>query len=325
MRGSLLRKLLQAYAEGDRAEFEKAAMQLASSEKEAGHVRLAEELRNIIAKITPEVPIAGRRVVDLAQPREELAGLLDGGYSEEKLKDIVLTDEMKNVLMRVLRENKARTDLESWGVGATRKLLFFGNPGCGKTLAANVLAGELGLPILTVRLDGLFSRFLGATANHLKVIFEEMNSRPAVYLFDEFDALGKTRDDSHDIGELRRVVTSFLQLMDADRSNSLIVAATNNGDSLDKALLRRFDRHVEFPLPTLAQVAKLIALRLAIFEISEDLAMRCAQVASGMSFADCARACDDSIRTMALEKRRTLSESDLLESFHNLKIRLVKN
>lgn len=322
MRGTLLRKLLQAYAEGDSDAFEQAALQLASSEREAGHTKLADELRSIIARIGPRIE-KQRKVVDIAAPREELSGLLEGGHCRERLSDIVISPSMKARLERVIEENRCRSELESWSVHPTRKLLFYGPPGCGKTLASKVLAGELGMPELTVRLEALFCKFLGATASHLRVIFDEMVQRPGVYLFDEFDALGKARGDDQDVGEMRRVVTSFLQLMDADKGHSLIIAATNSGEALDKALFRRFDLHLYFPLPTPEQITDLMKLRLAAFDLTEDTFRKCTGLATGMSFADVSRACNDAIKSMALAKRRKLKATDLLDSFRNLKDRLA--
>jgi SpoVK/Ycf46/Vps4 family AAA+-type ATPase len=170
-----------------------------------------------------------------------------------------------------------------------------------------------------VRFDGLFSRFLGETANHLKSVFDQMSRRPAVYFFDEFDAIGKHRGDQHEVGEVRRVVTSFLQLMDADQSDSLIIAATNYEEILDRAVFRRFDAILTFPMPTQAELAALIQLRLAAFPLDDSVVSEAAALSVGLSFADVARACDDAIRTMVLERRQAISASDLLTAFQQLK------
>nr|WP_240978845.1 ATP-binding protein [Longimicrobium terrae] len=193
--------------------------------------------------------------------------------------------------------------------------MFHGPPGCGKTLAASVLAGELGVPLMTVRFDGLFSRFLGATASHLKVIFDEMPRRPAVYLFDEFDAVGKSRGDGQEVGEVRRVVTSFLQLMDADRSGSVIIAATNYAELLDHAVFRRFDVLIPFALPDRDQVIRLLSLRLKAFKTSSKLLQQLAAKTEGLSFADVSRACDDAIRSMILSGRKELTKADMTDAF----------
>lgn len=317
MRSDILRQLLKAHADGDEAGFRKAALQLADFESRAGHIKVADELRQVIAAMRPAEPRRSVGPVDIARPRGELADLLEGGYRDERLRDIVLEAETQSLLDRVLRENRERAELESWGVTASRRLLFYGPPGCGKTFAARVLAGELGLPLLTVRFDGLFSRFLGATAAHLKSIFDEMPRRPAVYLFDEFDAVGKFRGDWQDVGEIRRVVTSFLQLLDADRSRSIVIAATNFEEILDRAVVRRFDLALHFGLPDASRLMKLIELRLVSFELPRKVIRDAAENAVGreLSYADAARACDDAIKTMILDRRRSLRGHDLMEAF----------
>jgi SpoVK/Ycf46/Vps4 family AAA+-type ATPase len=314
VKADILKKLLQAHADADAPAFRKAALQLAATESSAGHTRIAAELREIIARL-PASPRAQEAAIDIAQPRGELSGLLAGGHREERLKDIVLPSESRARLERVLQENRARTELQSWGVAPSRRLLFYGPPGCGKTLAASVLAGELGVPLMTVRFDGLFSRFLGATAGHLKVIFDEMPRRPAVYLFDEFDAVAKSRGDAQEVGEVRRVVTSFLQLMDADRSGSVIIAATNYEELLDHAVFRRFDALLRFTLPTRDQIVSLLRLRLKAFKVQPKILQALAAKAEGLSFADVARACDDAIRSMILAGRKEVTRGDLEESF----------
>jgi SpoVK/Ycf46/Vps4 family AAA+-type ATPase len=311
MRADILRQLFEAHVEGDDHAFRKAALQLASAESTAGHIRVAEELRSIVARM----PVERGTVVDLATPRGELGDVLEGGYRTERLSDIVLTSKNRALLDRVLLENRSRQQLEKFAVAPRRKLLFHGPPGCGKTLGAAVLAGELGLPLMTVRLDALFSRFLGATANHLRAIFAEMPRRPGVYLFDEFDAVAKARGDGHDVGEMNRIVTSFLQLTDSDRSNSILIAATNHAELLDRAIFRRFDLIVPFAVPSAHQVESLLQLRFKAFELPSSILKSLSKAAKGMSFADIDRACDDAIRTMALSGRDNLEVSDVEDAF----------
>lgn len=321
MKADILKVLLQSHAEGDEPSFRKAALQLAAAESTAGHVRIAEEIRAIIAKMPATSVRKQGPVLDIAAPRGELTDLLEGGHREERLRDIVLRSETEQTLRRVLSENRSRARLERFGVSPRRRLLLRGPPGCGKTLAAAVLAGEMGLPLMTVRFDALFSRFLGATAVHLRTIFTEMPRRPGVYLFDEFDAVAKARGDSQDVGEMNRVVTAFLQLVDADQSGSLLVAATNHVELLDRAVFRRFDVIVPFDQPTRAQIAQLMKLRLGTVGLIDKVATRLAQGGVGYSFADIARACDDAIRTMALDDRERIAELDLVAALEDLKRR----
>ena len=318
LRASILKELVRAHLDGDQGSFRRAALQLAAVESEAGHIRIAEELRNLLAAPPPPSP-----VVDISQPRGTLAEILDGGYRSERETDIVLSAENRSLLHRILHENRSRHLLEKFSVGPRRRLLFHGPPGCGKTLAAAVIAGELGVPLLTIRLDALFSRFLGATANHLRAVFQEMPRRPGVYLFDEFDAIAKARADTQDVGEIRRIVTSFLQFMDADTSASVLIAATNNLELLDHAIFRRFDLLVKFDAPTIGQIEALIKTRLMAFPIPSRTVARLANLSSGRSFADVARACDDAVRSMALEARDALTSSDLLTAFHRPRAQAV--
>lgn len=313
MKADLLKKLLEAHVSGDGSAFRKTALQLAADESNAGHIRIAEQIRQLVSQmpVASAKPAGAGQIVDIAQPRGELADLLEGGHRDERLRDMVLSQDAERELRRLLDENRRRTELESWGVSARRKVLFHGPPGCGKTLAARVIAGELGLPLMTVRFDALFSRYLGATAGHLKVIFDEMPRRPAVYFFDEFDAVGKVRGDSQDVGEVRRVVTTFLQLIDADTSPSIIIAATNFAEILDPAMFRRFDLILPFTVPTTEQARALILQRLGQFKLSAKTLDRAAAMNKELSFAEIAMACDQAIRTMVLASRSQLRAADL--------------
>jgi SpoVK/Ycf46/Vps4 family AAA+-type ATPase len=321
MKADILKLLLQSHADGDEVSFRKAALQLAAAESSAGHVRIADEIRSIIAKMPATSTRTAGPVIDIAAPRGELADLLEGGHRDECLRDIVLRPEVRELLLRVISENRSRARLERFGVSPRRRLLFHGAPGCGKTLAAAVLAGEMGLPLMTVRFDALFSRFLGATAVQLRAIFAEMPRRPGVYLFDEFDSVAKARGDSQDVGEMNRVVTAFLQLVDADVSASILIAATNHVELLDRAVFRRFDVIIPFEKPTREQLVDLLRLRLGVVGLNGQEAKELAAHAEGWSFADVTRACDDAIRTMALDDREEISERDVVLALKELKQR----
>jgi SpoVK/Ycf46/Vps4 family AAA+-type ATPase len=321
MKADILRLLLQSHANGDERSFRQAALQLAAAESSAGHVKVAEDLRAVIGRMPAVTSSKPGHVIDIATPRGKIADLLEGGHREERLRDIVLRPEVRDLLLRLISENRSRGRLERFGVSPRRHLLFHGPPGCGKTLAAAVLAGEMGLPLMTVRFDALFSRFLGATAVQLRSIFAEMPRRPGIYLFDEFDSVGKARGDAQDVGEMNRVVTAFLQLIDSEASGSILVAATNHVELLDRAVFRRFDVMVPFDRPDHQQVASLLRLRLGAVGLSEPLAERLASIAEGWSFADIARACDDAIRTMALDDRTEVSDHDVVAALEDLRRR----
>ena len=130
-----------------------------------------------------------------------------------------------------------------------RKRLIEGKPGTGKTMTASVIASEVSLPLYTIQVDKLVNKFMGETSARLRQIFDSMETQQGVYLFDEFDAIGADRSLDNEVGEMRRILNSFLQFIEQDASDSIIIAATNNQKILDQALFRRFDDVLHYDLP----------------------------------------------------------------------------
>jgi SpoVK/Ycf46/Vps4 family AAA+-type ATPase len=191
-------------------------------------------------------------------------------------------------------------------------LLFVGPPGCGKTLCAETLAMELGLDLLRARFDGIVSSYLGETANNLRRVFGYAGQQKAVLFFDEFDALGKRRDDPQEVGELKRVVSSFLQILDAHPRDRMVVAATNHEGMLDDALWRRFDEVLYFGRPTEEQLVRLVEMRLrAVRKRSIDVGAFARELI-GFSFADAERVCLEATKAMLLAGKKEMTP-DLLE------------
>ena len=216
---------------------------------------------------------------------------------------------------RVLEEHRRNNLLRSHGYTPKTKLLFWGPPGCGKTLTAHYLAYELGLPLGIVRLDAVISSFLGDTASHLHKIFTRVNSTPMILLLDEADALAKRRDDPNDIGELKRVVNSFLQALDAFSSTqSILIAASNHQYLFDPALWRRFDDVIEFPFPDSSQRQSFLKFLMNGLHFEGGIA-ELAQKMSSLSYADIQRVVVEAIKTMLLTDRETLFTKDIVEEF----------
>ena len=174
---------------------------------------------------------------------------------------MVLDDELASQLERIIREQRRATLLLSNGLQPRRKLLLTGPPGAGKTMTASVLASELGLPLFQVRLDGLITKYMGETAAKLRQVFEATDRTRGIYFFDELDAIGSQRGLANDVGEIRRILNSFLQMIEQDASHSLILAATNHPEILVHALFRRFDDMLHYQLPDEALKAALIEQR----------------------------------------------------------------
>jgi len=304
-----LKALLKSHAEGDDQRFFSVAMQVAAHEARRGHGKLAEELRALIdqAKKSRGAPAP----IPISKPRGELAGLLAVSYPKDRLNHMVLSQALEQQLQRVIREQRHGERLLSHGLSPRRKLLLVGSPGTGKTMTASVLAGELGIPLLQVRLDGLITKYMGETAAKLRQVFDATAQTRGVYFFDEFDAIGSQRGFSNDVGEIRRVLNSFLQMIEQDRSHSLIIAATNHIGILDHALFRRFDDVLHYGLPDENQIVTMLQARLASVKTDNICWENLAREAEGLSYADLARAADDVLKDTLIDQRDRVSEEDV--------------
>nr|WP_314708087.1 AAA family ATPase [uncultured Comamonas sp.] len=312
-----LKALVKSHIERDDRHFYSVAMQVAAREAKVGHGKLAEELRDMIdaakARVSPDN--SEGKLVPLARPRGELANLLTVSYPKNRLADMVLDAEMAEQLGRIMKEQKHHSRIREHGLSPRRKLLLVGPPGTGKTMTASVLAGELGIPLFAVRLDALITKFMGETAAKLRQIFDAINEVRGVYFFDEFDAIGSQRGLANDVGEIRRVLNSFLQMIESDQSHSLIVAATNHVEILDYALFRRFDDVIEYRLPTAPQASKLLQSRLGKFAPKPFPLKAITAKAEGLSYAEIKRAVDESIKDAVMHDEERVKTDVLTRAF----------
>jgi SpoVK/Ycf46/Vps4 family AAA+-type ATPase len=311
-----LKALIRSHAEGDDSRFYAVAMQVAAQAARSGHGRFAQELRELVDRAKERSHVQSRgptgKPVPVVQPRGELAGLLSASYPKTRLAEMVLGAAIQARLNRVLLEQRQQSRLAAHGFGPERKLLLIGPPGTGKTMTASALAGELGLPLFTIQLDGLITKFMGETAAKLRLIFDAIGQMRAVYLFDEFDALGGHRGSSNDVGEIRRVLNSFLQFLEQDDSESLIIAATNHPALLDRALYRRFDTVVEYALPSDAEVEVVMRTRLSLLKTDRIDWEAARKAAAGLSHAELVRACEQAAKNALLEETTTIETKALV-------------
>jgi SpoVK/Ycf46/Vps4 family AAA+-type ATPase len=307
--------LLKSHFSGDEDRFLATAMQLAAHEARQGHGRLAQELKDLVdkAKQRPTMMRSGGPV-PLVQPKGELVGLLSAVYPDTRLSDMILTADIQGRLNRVLLEQRQQASLREYGLRPRRKLLLVGPPGSGKTMTAAALAGELHLPLFTVVLDGLITKFMGETAAKLRLVFDAMNATRGVYFFDEFDAIGARRSERQDVGEIRRVLNSFLQFLEQDESQGLVISATNHPELLDKALFRRFDDVIEYLLPDVVLIERLLKVRLSQFETQGLDWHEAAGIALGLSQAEIVRAAEDAAKTVLLKNEKRISSDALVEA-----------
>lgn len=301
--------LVRSHGSGDDEAFYSVALQVAAQAARQGHHRLAADLKAAVENSRAERP---KKVTSIAQPRGDLSDLVIASHPTVSLKELVLPEELAGQVQRILSEQRQRKYLLDHGFEPAHRLLLQGPPGTGKTMTASVLAHELSLPLLTIRLDSLMSKFMGETASKLRVIFEAAEAQRGVYLFDEFDALGGDRA-GNDVGEARRILNSFLVFLENRTSESLVIAATNHRSILDKALFRRFEMVLDYALPDAKQGAAVMRGRLG----SLAKGVRWAALAEdmkGLSHADLVRAGESAAKSVILAGGTRVTADDIREA-----------
>ena len=309
-----LKALLQSHADGDDSRFFAVGLQVAAAEARNGHPDLAKELRDIVEKSRKRESqnAARENLLHIAQPHGEVADLLSVRQTDARLSDLILDEAAATHVCRVLHEQRHLDKLKSHGLRPRQTLLLTGPPGCGKTLTASAIAGELDLPLFIVRLESLMTRYLGETASKLRLIFEAVEKTRAVYLFDEFDSIGIARGSENDVGEMRRVLNSFLVFVENHRGNSVLIAATNHGHLLDRALYRRFDDLIELGMPNAELGERTLRERLAGQKATRLSYAKLAAAAEGLSFAEITRVCEEAIKDMLLHDKKSLTTDAVL-------------
>lgn len=310
---SQIKALFESYVDHDDDRFVTYALQIAAHEAKLGHGNFAKELKEIL-----DLAQKKRSKFDylasptpLIQPKGDLAQLFSASYPKTHLSEMILSDEVSSHLNRIIEEQSHIEQIKAHGLGPRRKMLLVGPPGTGKTMTAFALAGELQLPLFVIRIESIITKFMGETAAKLRSVFDALQKHRGVYLFDEFDSIGAMRTATNDVGEIRRVLNSFLQFIDGDDSNSMILAATNHPQILDYALFRRFDDVIEYSLPNNKQIAKLLENRLVGFSNSTIKYDKLASCAQGLSYAEITRACEDAIKEKIVTKRDSVTGSML--------------
>ncbi len=316
-----LKSLLRSHAERDDQRFYSVALQVAAREARQGHNKLAHEIKSLVEKSQKSTAseISSTPTPFVQQPKGEINGLLELTHPSIHFNELVVSNEIRKHLDKVILEQRQKDKLAEFGLNPRRKLLFTGPPGTGKTMSAAVLATELKLPLYTIVLDSLITRFMGETAAKLRLVFDHIKQTRAVYLFDEFDAIGTQRGSQNDVGEIRRVLNSFLLFVEQDPSNSIILAATNHPELLDKALYRRFDDIIRFEKPQQAQIKTIINNRLVAFNLKALKWPKVTKAAEGLSAAEVTRASEDAAKETVLNHDKMISTDVLLKAIERRK------
>ena len=331
MKSDLIKRLVAAIAMESQPDLDKLADTIVDDQKRRGHNKLAEELERILETTSPVAPkakpkrrdnrlVSSREVQSLPVSRRDQALLATLVPREALEHHIVLPPEIDARFARIEKEFAARERLMLHGLKPRKTILLYGSPGCGKTLAAQRIAWNTGLPLIKVRFDAIVSSYFGESASNLRSVFDAAKEQPCVLLLDECDFIARARIGSKDVGEVSRIVNTLLQLMEDYDAPGLLIATTNIEKSLDQALFRRFDDVFRVPLPGKNEIKKLLRVTLAGVELADDVKWNeLVDRLSGLSAALVVRAAQSAAKASILAGRKEVNQSHLLEAISELK------
>lgn len=320
MNQELLKRLFKSM-EGDRnSPLFKVAYSIIDEEKRKGHGKLAEQLNSILTGKEKKNP-SGSPSLRLVKDGEyqvpvdrryklPLAKHIEHDYLRHEM---VLSEEVENKILRIEKEYLGRERLAHHGLKPRKKILFYGSSGCGKTMATERIAWDLGLPFYKVRFDSIISSYLGESASNLQSLFESIKDYPCVVLLDEFDIIGKQRNtSSNEVGEIHRIVNVLLGLLEEYDGEAILVATTNLESSLDKALFRRFDDLIEFQKPSLSEIEKLLKITFSALKLNKQINLkRYAEKMVGLSYAIIVKVANDAAKKSIINLRSEISKEDI--------------
>ena len=298
--------LIKSHYNNEPERFSTVALQIAAHEAKLGHTFVANEIKNIIDKAKET-----KHKNKILAP--DLQGLIQENVPAVNLSNIIASQDIKSKINRIISEFVQRDKLLKHDLENRRKIMLSGPPGTGKTLTASIVANELKLPLYTILMDKMVTKFMGETSAKLRQVFDLIEQRQGVYLFDEFDAIGGERSRDNDVGEMRRVLNSFLQFIERDSSDSLIIAITNNKELLDQALFRRFDDVILYNLPSLEEKEELLRNRLTQFAKKIKFKDLLPDI-NGLSHAEISLACIDAIKETVLNEKQSMNNELILKA-----------
>jgi ATP-dependent 26S proteasome regulatory subunit len=346
MKGELLKRLFRAIASSDTEAIDKLTCAVIEDERKKGHTLLANQLENIAKKNQPDSLVKNSKNVNgssLSLQKASHNGMATNSHLQalgtlptsrrlntplvtfiprEKLRHhMILPANTEKRFQRIEKEYAARDRLAHHGFHYRQKILLFGLPGCGKTMGAERLAWNTGLSLLKVRFDAMVSSYLGETASNLRLVFELAAKNPCLLFFDECDSIAKSREDNQEVGEMKRVVNTFLQVLDEYESHSgLIIAATNLNKSLDTAVWRRFDDVIEVPRPGKKELESIVRQTLSAIEVGSINWQLIIQQMDGFSAAQAVRVAQDAAKRAILEREELVIQEHLVEAIAEIKV-----
>ncbi|MGK7887370.1 MAG: 26S protease regulatory subunit [Crocosphaera sp.] len=326
MKGELLKRLFRAIVTEDQEAINKLSYLVIEDERQKGHTVLAQQLEEIrkrkpnkgdVSEYKPQNKNLESLQSLTTLPTSKRFNLpLVTFIPRDKLRyHIILSDAVEKRFRRIEQEYVARDRLAHYGLRYRQKILLYGSPGCGKTLGAERLAWNTGLPLLKVRFDAMVSSFLGETASNLRLVFDKASENPCLLFLDECDTIAKSREDAQEVGEIKRVVNTFLQVLDEyETSSGLLVAATNLNKVLDTALWRRFDDVIEVPKPEKKELKCIVKQTLSAIEVGVIDWDGIIEKMEGFSAAQAVRVAQDAAKRAILEREELVIQEHLEEA-----------
>ena len=301
----LLKALLHSYLDKDQERFLSIILQAAAREAKKGNVGVANELKELVDYTRK--PKFDEISDSFTKHSENLNELFLIKYPRLKFSNLVVNNQIVEQLGQIILEHRHLSQLKAYGLNPKRKILLAGPPGTGKTLTASILAGELSLPLFQVRMENIITKYMGESSQKLSQVFKVMNEIKAVYFFDEFDTLGSQRSSKNDVGEARRVLNSFLQMIEQDSSHNLIICATNHIEILDYARFRRFDDVIYYQLPTDNERISIFKNKLSLYVDKTFPWKDLVGVTKGFNNSDIVKIAEDAIKDMILKKESLIT------------------
>lgn len=320
MNQTLLTRLFKSIEGNQDTPLIRIAYSIVEDEKRKGHIILANKLNTILegnlaksSNLKPSLKIARENDYKVPVDRRYRLPLANHTEHEFLRHEMVLSQEVDSKILRIEKEYLARERLAHHGLKPRKKILLHGSSGCGKSMAAERIAHDLGLPFYKVRFDSIISSYLGESASNLQKLFESIKEYPCVLLLDEFDIIGKQRQvNSNDVGEIHRIVNILLGLLEEYDGEGILIATTNFEGSIDNALFRRFDDFIELPRPNEKEIIDVLKISFSALKLNQEIKLKnFAKKMNGLSYAIIVKIANDAAKKAIINSNNDISIEDL--------------
>ncbi len=313
----LIKQLFLSFNDKDSDTFVKTAKEYIEHEKRKKHTVVAKELEKALFSVNSTTNSNKRFKSSLPIPRDAEKGfpLLEVQQFDKSIDSLIVSETVKSQLDQIIKEFKDADILATYNLENKKKILLCGKPGTGKTFSVQIISSILNIPLIYVRFDAIISSYLGETATNLRKVFDYIESNTWIVLFDEFDVIGKNRDDNHEHGEIKRVVNSFLQMLDNIKGDSIIFAATNHQSMLDSAIWRRFDDVIYYELPDDNTRQKLFEMYLMPIKKESDIDIsKVTKMSNNFSPSDIKMIAEESMKIAIINSKSQLGQKELISA-----------